>query len=346
MVCARSITSPTGEPLRADWRRAADGIGLAGMSVFLLLTTMGVLPWSFWIEAIQLWPLLIMSAGIKLAFERTRVPWLVLAGPAIVLAGLTWVATGARPDLPRGPWKSEGPLLLPEGTARTKLDFELFGARLSVEARQLEHGALADARSIERWSDTRLEVDRQEDTARLRLDTSRHGSVTILPGRKQLWDLGVPSELPLSLNIHGAMARSQLDLSRGRFEGGRIDGAFLATQLALPAVAEPVKLVQKGAFNVLRLSVPEGTPVNVRGAGFPLNMVRRRVPGAPGRAGYEVVLDGAFSVVEIDSRRPTLPAEAPPSPVPPEAPSPTVPGARPKPEAEPGKPASPAPVRG
>ena len=318
MGCRATSTTLPGQPPRVDWKRAADGIGLCIFASFLLLNTTGVLPWSFWFDAIALWPLLIMSAGITIAFEKTRAPWLVLFGPAIVFAGLAWVASGARPDVPLGPWKSEGPLLRPEGTERAKLDFELFGSRLTVEAREIEHGTLADARSIERWANTRLEVDRQGGTARLRLVASGHGGIVILPGHKQLWDVGVPSELPLSIELHGAMARSQFDLARGRIEGGTIDGAFLATELTLPAPAEQVRLVQKGAFNALRLIVTEGTPVNVHGAGFPFNLGKRRVAGAPGRAGYEIQLDGAFSAISIETRpeHPKPEAEPAPSPSP------------------------------
>jgi len=301
MGCRATSTTLPGQPPRVDWKRAADGIGLCIFASFLLLNTTGVLPWSFWFDAIALWPLLIMSAGITIAFEKTRAPWLVLFGPAIVFAGLAWVASGARPDVPLGPWKSEGPLLRPEGTERAKLDFELFGSRLTVEAREIEHGTLADARSIERWANTRLEVDRQGGTARLRL---------------------VASGLPLSIELHGAMARSQFDLARGRIEGGTIDGAFLATELTLPAPAEQVRLVQKGAFNALRLIVPEGTPVNVHGAGFPFNLGKRRVAGAPGRAGYEIQLDGAFSAISIETRPEHPKPEAEPAPSPSPSPNP------------------------
>jgi len=337
MGCGSAVTHPTGERTRADWKRAADGIGLAGVSVFLLLNTTGVLPWSFWIDAIALWPLLIMSAGVKIAFEKTRAPWLVLFGPAIVLGGLAWLATGARPDLAAGPWKSEGPLPRPEGATRVKLDFELFGSRLQVAARELEQGALADARSIERHATARLEVRREAETAHVRLDAGTRGGIVVLPGRRQRWDLGVPTELPLTFEIEGAMVRSHFDLERSRFEGGKVGGVFLATRLALPAVDAPVKLSLNGVFNALRVNVPEGTPVRVRGTGFPFNLVKRRVVGEPGRPGYEVHVDGIFNAVDIDTRR-SSPAEAPPTP----APAPE----RPKPEAEPEMPAPPAAVRG
>jgi hypothetical protein len=326
MGCQSTSTiGPDGVP-RVDWKRAADGIGLCGFAVFLLLTTTGVLPWSFWIDAISLWPLLIMSAGIKIAFERTRVPWLVLLAPAITIAGLAWVATGARPGLPPGPWTSQGPLPRPEGIERVKLDAEVMASRLTVESREIAAGEIADARTLEQGDPARISVDRQDGTAQLRIDTGQHGGFVVVPGGRRLYDLGLPRELPLVLQLHGVMSRSRLDLARGRLETGTIDGAFLATEITLPALDAPVKLRQKGAFNVLRLNVPDGTPVNVHGVGFPFNILKRRVRGAPGRAGYEVTLEGAFSAVSIETR-PALPREAPPAErLPAESPTPeTVP---------------------
>jgi len=71
----------------------------------------------------------------------------------------------------------------------------------------------------------------------------------------------------------------------------------------------------------------------VTGNGFPFNLVKRSVAGEPGRAGYEIRIDGVFSAIHIETR-PDRPGEAPPA----LGPS----GERPKPEAEPQKPASPA----
>jgi hypothetical protein len=323
MSCTPGVTSP-GQPLKADWKRAADGIGMAGVAVFLLLCTTGYLPWSFWLDAIPLWPLLIMSAGVKIAFDRTRMPWLVLLGPAIVLGGLAWVASGARTDLDLGPWASEGPLPRPEGASRVKLDLKLVASRLSVSARELPGGALADARSIERGGKATLAVRREDDTAHIRLDTGGSSGVVILPGRRQRWDLGVPTDLPLEFGVEGAFARSRFELAEAqRFAGGRVNGAFLATQLVLPPVSEPVKVRLNGAFSVLRLSVPAGTPVKVSGTGFPFNLVKRRLVGDPGQPGYEVQLDGVFSAVAVDTRRPPrtreAPAEKPPAEAPPAA---------------------------
>src|SRR3970040_1792253 len=79
----------------ANRAKAAEGIQLAGLAVFLLLNTTGALPWSFWLDAIALWPVLIMSAGLKIAFEKSRAPWLLLLGPVLVL-GLRRRLAGCR----------------------------------------------------------------------------------------------------------------------------------------------------------------------------------------------------------------------------------------------------------
>lgn len=306
---------------------------MAGIAVFLLLNTLGVLPWSFWLDAIPLWPLLIMSAGVKIAFERTRAPWLVMLGPMIVLGGLAWVATGARPDEAAGPWTAEGALPRPDGARRVALDLKLFGSRLRVEGRELDDGALADARSIERLASASLEVKREDETAHIRLESGTKSGIAFLPGRRQRWALGVASGLPLRYGLHGAMVKSQFDLRHSHFEGGSVNGVFLITQLALPQPAAPVKLKLNGVFNVLKVSVPEGTPVRVHGTGFPFNLVKRRLVGDPDRAGYDIQLDGIFCAVAVDSRARSAdevsPGEAPPAEAPP---------ARTPPEAEPGAP--------
>ena len=95
---------------QADWRRVADGVFLAGLGVFFLLATSRGLPDGFWVEAMSLWPVLRVSWGIRIVFEKTRFAYGMVLGPAVVLGTLFWLAWGDRPQLPppgecrRCPW--------------------------------------------------------------------------------------------------------------------------------------------------------------------------------------------------------------------------------------------------
>src|SRR5512147_1047898 len=157
MSCTGAAKPATDRP-GADWARAAEGIQLAGIAVFLLLNTMGYLPWSFWLDAIALWPLLVMSAGIRIAFEKTGARWVVLAGPVLVLGGLTWVASGARPERPAGPMKPQT-AERPAGVDRVEVEAKLLGARLNVSATtQMPPGRLVDGATNASSDKARLET--------------------------------------------------------------------------------------------------------------------------------------------------------------------------------------------
>lgn len=312
------IPPPSLEPATrrspADWRRAAGGIELAGISVFLLLNSLGVLPWSFWLDALRLWPLLIMSLGVRIAFERSRMPWLLLLGPAIVLGALTWVARGTLPEGPPPDWT---PLSAerPAGIRSVRLEVALAGASLDVASRPLAEGVLLEGRSASRRETSAIETGRLGDAGRVVVHAAPARGPVFPTGTRDRWDLALPSDLPLDVSVSGAMIRGRLDLSAGELEGAKTKGAFFHLELRLPRPQRTVPIQVGGVFNVVKLLVPEGTPVRVRGAGLPFNVRDRGRNGTPsaGKPGYEVRIRGVFNVVTVES-----------------------PPGRPKPEAEPG----------
>jgi hypothetical protein len=305
---------------------------MAGFAVFLLLNTTGYLPWSFWLDAIALWPLLVMSWGIRIAFEKTRARWLVLAGPAIVLGGLAWLASGARPEPPAGPMQAET-VDRPAGVDRVDLEARLAAARLRVgTATDLPAGRLVDGRSAGRHDGTRLEAGGDGSVARLRLESFGPHRVVFLPRAKERWDLRLPAELPLRLRVAGAGVGAVVDLTAGTLEGLQTDGVFIGLEARLPAPRQQTDIRMKGVFNSLKLVVPEGVPVRVHGTGFPFNVVDRGGRGREGRPGYDVRVESIFSAVFVRTDR-TLPVEPPPLPA---SPSPG-----PAPSAAPSSPARP-----
>ncbi len=263
----------------ANWPKAAEGIQLAGFAIFLLLNTTGVLPWSFWLDAIALWPLLIMSAGIKIAFEKSRARWLVLLGPVIILGGLAWLASGHRPEAPDGPWEAES-LSRAEGTQRVEFEAGLAGARLRLTTTDdLPQGRLVEGRSHGRGNNVRFDVDTEEGTANVHLGGGKKHNVVFLPRPREHWDLRLPERLPLRVRVRGAGVGGDLDLTAAPLEGLATEGVFIGVEARLPAPRKDTEIRMNGVFNSLSLSVPEGTPVRVHGAGLPFNAVDRGVHG-------------------------------------------------------------------
>jgi hypothetical protein len=291
-----------------DWARAAEGIQLSGLAVFLLLNTTGALPWSFWFDALALWPVLVMSAGLKMAVDRTRAPWLQLLGPALVLSSLSWLALSQRPITPVRDWK---PLQVsrPEGVERLELTGGLFGTSVRASVQTLPEAVLAEGRMASRRERARLDEGRDGTTATLRLRGGERGGVVFLPGAQDHWELRLSDALPLGVELGGVMSRVVLDLGGARLERGKVEGVFLGTELNFGRPERDTEVQVNGVFNAVTVSVPPGVPVRVRGAGLPFNLVDRGTGG--NGPGYEVKLGGVFSAVSVHVRREPEPAPAP-----------------------------------
>mgnify|MGYP001816855753 CR=1 FL=1 len=288
---------------RTDWGRVADGVGLAGLGVFFLVATVRGLPDGFWMEAISFWPVLLVSAGIRIVFEKTPLAAGMILGPVVVVGTLFWLAWGDPPEIrPPGEWHALS-ADRPPGTDRARIDVELAGVRVDLEARSLGPALLAEGRAASRESTPRLEVDAHDDgRAELRL-SGRDGGFMLIGTRREVWDLGVADSLPLEIKFSGAFIRGQLDLRRGWVTWAETNGAFSAWSVRLPPPSGAVKIRFRGAFNTFDVTVPEGTPVRYHGPGFPIvwgdrgaarNGIGEDTPG------YEVILEGAFSVVNIE----------------------------------------------
>jgi len=303
----------------ADWGRAADGIQLAGLSVFLLLNTTGQLPWSFWLDAFSLWPVLVMSAGLKIAFEKSRMPWLLMLGPVLVLGSLTWLASDPRFEaLPAGPWQAQS-IARPDGTERVSLEAKLGGARLRLQASDdVPADRVVDGRSIASGGE-HFTTEGRDGVAHVTLRGGEKPGALFVRRPKERWDLRLPTGRPVEVRVSGAGIAGDFDLRRADFAGARAEGVFLAVEARLPAPRTDTEVKVSGVFNWLSLTVPEGTPVRMHGAGLPLNARGRGLRGVEGRPGYDVSLQGVFSVVEVRGE----PAAAPPPARPPaEAPPP------------------------
>jgi len=283
------------------WRRVSRGIHFIGLGAFLLLCTQGVLPWSFWREALPYWPVLLVGLGLRMIFERTRAPALILLSPLVVLGTLAYVSR--HPAQPAPPdWTRVG-TARPEKAKRWTLAGSLGMAELDLQARHLPKNRLVEGR-VTAGDRHRLDLGGSREEPRVRLGTEEpEWSLLTLaaPGHDQRWDLALSQELPLDVNLELAFAGGQIDLASAPVADVEIEGAFNDLTLRLGAPRTDTRLAFHGAFNQIKVIVPGTTPVRVNSDGF-LNWVDGRPEPAKGTGPvYRVEFEGAFNRLAVRS---------------------------------------------
>lgn len=252
-------------------RRAYKGISVgvfflcAGM--VLLLNTLGVLPYGVWMELARLWPLLVISLGIRLVFFATPLHPLCLLGPALVAGGFALTAASysgpAAAGVPGESVEVSCPAPPDGATARLDLSFGAGSLKLisePVASRPGFQGVLrydgGDPRPDCGGSGA-LRLGRMTDPARLYLFPSFRGA-------RHRWEAHLASKAPVDLNLKLAAATADLDLRA--FVLDDLDVSTAATHLALrlgpPRKRVPVRI--DGAAADLAISIPVGTCYTLR----------------------------------------------------------------------------------
>lgn len=280
-----------------DWRRASRGLFLMGLGVFLLLTTLGILDWSFWLEAFAWWPLLLIGIGLRLIFERSSAPWLILLSPIVVLGTLAWVAV-SHPAWGGGEWVSVA-AEAPEETSRWSFRAKMAMVHLDLSSHALPPGQLVEGK-VSPSSERNIEVHRSRTSARVDMSSWRPRRLHFLPpGDRRTWVLAVTDALPVEMDLDGAFSEGDADLSGLRLTRLEMQGAFQDFRLRLGHPEGEVRLYVEGAFNEIRILVPPDTPVSVSSEGV-VNMVhgRDRPPSGSG-PGYRLRVEGVFNRVDV-----------------------------------------------
>ena len=285
---------------RIVWRRVSRGLWFIGFGVFLLLSTQGQLHPGFWLDALVLWPVCIIAFGIRLMFERSRTPWVVLLSPLIIIGTLSyvaWVGPGPRSD----DWKTVRADRDPQ-VETWSLEARMAGVELDLRAGSLARGALLQGRTAppNRGS---VGVSDRGASARVNLRSGhwRPGRGHLLPGRRQRWDVEVTDDLPKTLRLQTAFTKGELALDAVEVTRVELEGAFNDFTLRLGAPCTDTRIELEGAFNDLELVIPEDTPVRVTTDGF-INLVDRRATDrALSGPTYRLRSDGAFNRIIIRS---------------------------------------------
>ena len=280
-----------------SWKRIAKGVNLTGFGVFLLLTTLGFLPWSFWGMLLAYWPVLLITAGIYLVFDRSRTPWLVLLSPVVFLGTMTFVAMSSPAPNLGGGHRVEA--ARPEGAASWRLEGDLAMVEIDLIGRDLGPDLMLEGEAAGSPTRPSVSVRGADESPRVRL---RNGSFHwAWPGRGP-WgrlEAGIARDLPLTLDVDLAFVKGRIDLGEIVLTRATIDGAFDDLTLRLGRPESDVRLSLQGAFNRITIEVPADVPVAVDTDGFMNSVHGRDRDSSRTGPGYELRLDGAFNWVEV-----------------------------------------------
>lgn len=281
------------------WRRASRGLTCIGIGVFCLLSTQGLLYRGFWLDALSLWPVLLITMGVGLVFGRSRTPWAVLLSPLIIMTALGYVAW--RGPAPRPTDWVDVQAVGDPGVKTWTLDANVALADLDLRVGSLAPNVLAQGRTSAHNANVR--VSDRGNSSRVSLGSQhwQSGGVHLLPRRRESWDIDVTNTRPLRLRLSTAFADGELDFQTTQVTRVDHEGAFNDFILHLGEPRTDTRVNLDGAFNQLELVVPVDTPVRVSRDGF-INLVDRR-PNGRARSGpaYRVHSEGAFNRVVIRS---------------------------------------------
>lgn len=282
------------------WRRISRGILMLGFGIFLLLTTTGRLPWSFWLAAGTYWPVILVGLGIRIIFEKSRAPWAILLSPLLILSTMAYAAWsgGAWPAPELAPFQVGRESDLDEWTLAGGLGF----ADLEVRAAPTAEGILLSGQApAGRGGPASLKRSGRSGRVRLGRDARDRIIFHSVPRRMRPWEIEIAQDLPVSVDLALGFCRGNLALAEAAVKRIEIDGGFNDLTIRLGVPTESTRIDFEGAFNRIELIVPPQTPVSVSTDGL-LNLVdgregARRLEGP----GYRLAVDGAFNSFSVTS---------------------------------------------
>lgn len=248
------------------YKRIATGTWFVCAGTILLLNTLDRLSWGVWIDLLRLWPLLLISLGLRWTFVRTPLHPLVLLGPLLVVgcAGLVvWGSLSNRSGSPMFWSRSGGERTVAiscQGGGVSRLDVTFDAGRIHLTSSggaDVAEGSIGSIRYVgyepsRSCSGATLRLGRQSGSDRVRLFSPFN-----LGARK--WDARVAIRGPLSVDAHIAGAAADLDLTGYDVQDLSLSAAGSDVAMRLGSPSGKVGIDLMGGLSSVRIVVPEGT---------------------------------------------------------------------------------------
>lgn len=261
-------------------RRAVDsisrGLFLIVLGVVFFLNTYGILPWGFWVNVSDLWPLLFIFGGIALFFNK-KIPFsTVLVVFLLTLVGYSFIQGvpqfGDRNPIREGKSANlnllnlEAPL--ENGVKNSNLELNLGGAHVNVYGVKTESNSTSLLSGTYQWNNRfnygvpEFSHDRNGDTARIKFNSEKKPS----SGDSSL-ELKLSDQVDYDLDINAGAVRGTLDFSQLRVKKLDMSTGASDVELRFGDTGVHTKADLSTGASQITLVVPEniGLKINLSG---------------------------------------------------------------------------------
>ncbi len=183
----------------------------------LLLNSTGHLAWSYWVDLLWLWPMLLIALGVEKLFTATRAKALGYLSTLILIGTVLWAwnshARGPDFDEPAFDFDADFSQSYPLDTTHTNLtvDIDFAAGELRVNSTN-EH--LLDGQFYSRRGRPRVSFNEHRHRAVVRVRPPHQETIRLFsPTPNNRWKMAVTDKLPVRLNIDCDAGRMDLDLT-------------------------------------------------------------------------------------------------------------------------------------
>lgn len=239
--------------------RMSLGLWLVVIGLLLLLTNLGWLDRTFWLAVLDLWPLLLIVLGLHLVLSRT-IFWMVPALVGIVLAGAVYIF-GA--DIPFLPWVNAARIVeafqYPIGPEIEKLDIQVNVGAADLTLRRSEDGSVSG-----RLAGRHVPVVTHRNLGdHLRLTLRQQRPWAGLFEGLARWEVFVPEDVPVELNVEGGAGVFELDLRGLDVRSVMLRGGAGRFDLQLDATGSHTTVRAESRVASIQLQVPQEAGLRV-----------------------------------------------------------------------------------
>ncbi len=244
-------------------RRSLFGpIILVGIGVILLLNTLAIVDWNIWRSLLNLWPILIIAAGLDILFGRRSALGSLIVGiilMALVLGGI-WLIAGQYQAGDGITHTIEQPL---DGVTKAEINIVAGAGTLVLNA--LADNDLLIKGRVELRSDQQLneKYEVSSGVASYAIDSTNPDFI-LLGGFKALedWKLDLNRDIPIVLTLSTGVGQSQLDLQRLNLIDFQLKAGVGSIDLLMPQRGK-VRAELSGGVANMTIEIPKNVGVKL-----------------------------------------------------------------------------------